>query len=164
MHYSLKNYFADLATGMFMAAGLAVIAAIPLGILGVVNLFKFLTHSTLELPWLTYGLTILVVPGSYFAAALIGGTAAFVLRPIRRFLPGAMITGAIVSAAVYATVGFSLAIFYEPVGAYFFEHSSRQETWAMIPDILPFVSPIGAFVGLYVWWRSRRLGRPQGAA
>jgi hypothetical protein len=164
MHYSLKNYLTDLATGMFMAAGLAVIAAIPLGILGVVNLFKFITHSTLEVPWSTYGLTILVVPGSYLVAAMIGGTAAFVLRPIRRFLPGAMITGAIVSSAVYATVGISLAVFYEPVGAYFLEGSSRQETWAMIPELLPFVLPIGAFIGLYIWWRNRRLGHPKGAA
>ena len=101
----------------------------------------------------------LVIPGSYFAAALTGGTAAFLLRPVRRWLVGWGVTGAIVAACIYGSVGVALAVFYHPVGAVILENATRAEAWSLIPPMLGFLSPVGALVGFYMGWRDRR-GRP----
>src|SRR5689334_18292362 len=109
-----------------MAVGLSFIAALPLGLLGVANLIDVARQRPLEVPWLTYAAALIVVPVSYAAAAITGGTAAFLLRPIRRHVLGWMVTGAVVAAAIYGSVGLALVVFYNPVGALFLEHSTRQ--------------------------------------
>jgi hypothetical protein len=143
----------------FMALGLTFIAAIPLGILGVVNLVDLVRHRPLELPWSTYAAVLVVVPASYLTAAITGGTAAFVLRPIRRHMLGWMVTGAVVAAAIYGSVNLALAVFYNPVGALLLEHSTKEEVWDSILPFLAIVTPIGALVGAYMCWRDRQ-GKP----
>jgi hypothetical protein len=157
--YSAKQYREDLIMALSMALGLTFIAAIPLGLLGIVNIVDVARNRPLELPWVTYLAVLFVVPLSYVLAAITGGTAAFVLRPLRRHVLGWMVTGAIVAALIYGSVGLALAVFYNPVGAVLLEHSTKQEVWALIPPIMAILSPVGALVGVYMWWRARQ-GRP----
>ena len=159
MPYSPKQYREDLATALYMAVGLSFIAAIPLALLGFANLVDLVRQRPLEVPWLTYLAVLLVVPASYAAAAITGGSAAFLLRPLRSHVLGWMFTGAVVAAAIYGSVGLALVAFYNPVGALFLEHSTRQEALEMIPFMLVFLAPVGAVVGAYMCWRKRQ-GRP----
>jgi hypothetical protein len=157
--YSANQYRADLVMALLMALGFTFIAAIPLGILGIVNLVASIRHRPLELPWPTYLAVVLVVPASYVAAALSGGTAAFLLRPLRGHLIGWMLSGAVVSACIYGSVGLALAVFFNPVGAAILENSTRQEAWNSILPLVALLSPVGALVGGYFWWRDRQ-GKP----
>jgi hypothetical protein len=102
---------------------------------------------------------LLVVPASYFLAAILAGTASYLLRPVRRHLVGWLLTGAVVAALIYGSIGLMLAVFYNPVGAWVLENSSKDETWGMILPIAGLLSPVGALVGAYFWWRDRR-GNP----
>jgi hypothetical protein len=157
--YSSRQYRDDLAIGLLMALGLTLIAAIPLAIAGVLNLAALLRHRPLEVPWLAYLAMWVVVPGSYFVAALVGATAAFLLRPLRNSLLGWTLTGAVLAAIIYGSVGLALAIFFNPVGAIVLEHSTREEAWESIPGFVAILSPVGALVGTYIGWRDRR-GKP----
>src|SRR6266513_668866 len=85
-----------------MAVGLSFIAAIPLALLGLVNLVDLVRQRPLEVPWLTYFAVLLVVPPSYTAAAITGGTAAYVLPPLRSHVPLWMFMLAAVGAVVGA--------------------------------------------------------------
>ena len=142
-----------------MALGLTFIAAIPLGLLGIVNLVETVAHKPLELPWITYFATIIAVPASYFLAGLLGATAAFLTRPLRANVLGWVLTGALLTPIAYGSVGLMLAVLYNPVGAAILENSTRQEVWTMIPIIMGLLAPIGAVLGAYAWWRDQR-GKP----
>src|SRR5438132_4204689 len=124
MPYSGKQYREDLTIAMFMALGLTFVAAVPLGILGVVNLVELVRRRPLQVPWLSYLAVLVVVPACYGAAAITGSAAVFLLRPVRRYMLGWIVTGAVVAGAIYGSVGLALAIFYNPVGALFLEHST----------------------------------------
>ncbi len=157
--YSAKQYREDLFFGLYMAVGFTFIAAIPLGLLGLANLIAYVRHRPQELPWSTYWPIVVVVPASYFFAGILATSAAFLLRPLRRNLTGWILTGAIVAAIIYGSVGLALAVFYHPVGAALIDNSSQEELWGMIPLIMALLSPVGAGVGAYMWWRGRK-GRP----
>jgi hypothetical protein len=159
MSHSASRYREDLVMALFAALGLTFIAAIPLGLLGIVNLVDLFKRRPLEVPWMTYFAVLLVVPASYFVAAIFAGTAAFLLRPLRSHVLGWMVTGATLAAIIYGSVGLALAVFWNPVGALFLEHSTKAEAWALIPPMMAILSPVGAIVGVYMWSRDRQ-GKP----
>jgi len=142
-----------------MALGLTFIAAIPLGLLGIVNLIETISHKPLEISWFTYLATISAIPASYFLAAVLGATAAFLTRPLRANVLGWMFTGALLTPIAYGSVGLMLAVLYNPVGAAILEDSTRQEVWTMIPIIMGLLAPVGVLLGAYAWWRDRQ-GKP----
>ena len=142
-----------------MALGLTFVAAIPLGVLGIVNLVETVSHHPLEIPWGTYFAIIIAVPASYVLAGVVGASAAFLTRPLRVNVLGWVLTGALLSAIAYGSVGLMLAVWYNPVGATILEDSSKHEVWVLIPIIMGFLAPIGAGLGVYAWWRDRQ-GKP----
>ncbi len=142
-----------------MAMGLTFIAAFPLGLLGIVDVVETISRRALEVPWGTYFAIIIAIPASYTFAAVLGASVAFLTRPLRSNVLGWVLTGAVVCAIVYGSVGLMLAVLYNPVGATFLEHSTRQEAWAMIPIIMGLLAPMGGVLGAYAWWRDRQ-GKP----
>jgi len=157
--YSAARYREDVVKAVLAALGLTLIAAIPLGLLGVANLVDLFRHQPLEVPWMTYFASLLIVPASYFLAAIVAGTAVFLLRPLRGHVLGWMVTGAVLAAIIYGSVALALAAFWNPVGALFLEHSTKAEAWALISSMIAILSPVGAIVGAYMWWRDRQ-GKP----
>jgi len=157
--YSAGQLRSDLTASFFMAAGFSLLAAVPFAIGGVINVLDVVRKKPLSVPWRTYVLSVLVVLLSYFVAAAAGGLFTFALRPARRWFFGWAITGAAISCAIYGSVALAIAVFWDPVGAYFLDHSTHQEAWDSIPGFLELMAPIGAVVGIYYWWRDRQ-GRP----
>jgi hypothetical protein len=157
--YSAEQLRSDLATAFLMAVGISMIAAIAFAIGGVVNVLDLIRGKSVSTPWRTYLLSIIVVLLSYCVAAAAAGLLAFILRPARRSIVGWAVTGAAISAAIYGSVGVTIAVFFDPVGAFFLEHTTREEAWSSIPGFLEIMAPVGAVVGVYWWWRDRH-GRP----
>jgi hypothetical protein len=157
--YTVTQYRADIVKSLYAAVGLTFIAALPLGLLGVVDLVEALSRRPLEVPWGTYFAIIVAVPASYALAAVLAASAAFITRPLRANVVGWVLTGALMTPIVYGSVGLMLAVLYDPVGATFLEHSTRHEVWAMIPLIMGLLAPMGGALGAYAWWRDRK-GKP----
>jgi hypothetical protein len=153
--YSTSQYRKDARFGLLMALGIAVISALPLAAIGLLNLWRMLGREPLEMPWSTYGAVLLVVWASYLIAGQLGAAAYFLLRPLHRFAVGWMLTGAAEAVAIYGTVGYMLAIFYEPVGRTFLTHASEGEAWKQARFGIIFFGVLGALFGAYHAWRVR---------
>jgi hypothetical protein len=54
MSYSSKQYRQDLTFASLMAVGFTLIAAVPLGLMGIVNVVKLVRTGTADVPWSTY--------------------------------------------------------------------------------------------------------------
>lgn len=156
-HYSWTQYRRDAGFGFAMAVAFCAYTALPLGILGLVNLWETLGRKTLEVPWSTYGAAVAVVWSSYLIAGQLGAGAYFLTRPLHKWTLGWMITGAAMSTTIYGTIGYMLAIFYEPVGRHFLEHSTRADAWRLARSGAPLFAGLGALFGAY--HSSRRAGR-----
>ena len=156
MRYSVQEYRAYLIASGYAAASLTIVAVVLLAIGGIFNLAALAQHKPASIPWSTYGAMWLVIPGSYFLAALVAGSAVYILRPLRRSVLGWALSGAAVGAAIYGMVGLVMVVFYNPVGAYFMDNSSRQDILQMMPGLLAITTPVGAFVGVMMWWKNRR--------
>ena len=143
--YSLAQYRRDAGTGLGMAVAFCAYTALPLGILGLVNLWHMLGRQALETPWATYGAVVAVVWSSYLIAGQLGAGAYFLLRPLRKWTVGWVLTDAALATAIYGTIGYMLAIFYEPVGRQFLEHSTRAEAWRLAHSGTWFFTVIGLY-------------------
>lgn len=153
--YTHKQWREDAEIGLIVAVGIGVISTIPIGLLGLGNLWRLLRGQALELPWLDYGAVIAVVWGSYLVAGQLGAAAYFLLRPAQRWVLGWMAIGAALAVAIYGTIGYTLAIFYDPVGRLILQHSSRAEAWDLARSGTCFFAVGGALFGAYHVWRVR---------
>jgi len=154
--YAARQLRSDLTTALLMAVGFSLLAGAAFAIGGAINVLDLVRGRSVSTPWRTFFLSLLVVLLSYFVAAVGSALLAFLLRPIRRWAIGWAVTGAAVSAAIYGSVALAIAVFYDPVGAFFLDHSTQQEAWDMIPGFLLIMAPIGAVFGVYWWWRARQ--------
>jgi hypothetical protein len=136
-----------------MAVAFCAYTALLFGILGLVNLLEMLGRKPLETPWATYGAVVAVVWSSYLIAGQLGAGAYYLLRPLQKWTVGWMLTGAAMATAIYGTIGYMFAIFYEPVGRQFLEHSTRAEAWHLAHFGTPVFAGVGALFGAYHAWR-----------
>src|SRR5438094_8438841 len=67
-----------------------------------------LARRSWRLPLDDSEMTVAQVIAAYYAAALVGGTSAGVLRPFTRWRVGTFALGAVVSTLVYGTVGITM--------------------------------------------------------
>lgn len=153
--YTTAQYRKDAQFGLLMALGIAAISALPLAAIGVLNLWRMLESQTLEMPWSTYGAVVLAVWGSYIVAGQVGAAAYFLLRPLQRFAVGWILTGAAEAIAIYGTIGYMLAVFYEPVGRTFMKGTSEIEAWKQARFGVVCFGVLGAAFGAYHAWRVR---------
>ena len=162
--YSWAQYRRDAGTGFRAAVAFCAYTALILGLFGLVNLLEMVGRMPLQTPWTTYGAVVAVVWSSYLIAGQLGAGAYFLFRPLRKWTVGWMLTGAAIATAAYGTMGYMLAIFYEPVGRAFLEHSTRAEVWHLAHSIPPMFAGIGALFGGYHASRAReRVPRDEAA-
>jgi hypothetical protein len=145
---SKAQLFEDLIMALLMAALVGFVAAIPLGLLGLLGRQPEVTLST----WLAvFGVVML----SYLIGASTSALAVFLLRPLRGSWVGWALTGAVVGVLVYGTIGLLSVVFYEPVGRTLMTRQgrtpSRQELAHDLPTLMPIFALIGVGGGLY--WR-----------
>lgn len=153
--YSRRQWREDAQIGLLMALGIGAISALPLGFLALANLWRASQGQPLELPWREYLALVAAVWASYLVAGQLGAVAYFMLRPARRWVLGWAATGAALAVSIYGTVGYMLAIFYEPVGRIILEDSTRAEAWEVARFGTRFFAAAGALFGVYHAWRIR---------
>lgn len=139
--------------GVGIAIGFSMIAALPLGGLGIVLCVESARGSTLEMPWSGYGALLLIVFGSYFVAGFIGGAVFGLLRPLRAIAYGWFVTGAMLAVIGYGTMGIAIAAFYDQAGKYVLDHSSQADAWQMIPWMMAFTGLLAGCYGLMQWFQ-----------
>jgi len=141
-----------LGGGLLYAAGFSVIAAVMIAIGGVGDLVGASKISD----WSQFPLGFPVVILSYVVAGALGGIAFWALKSARRGLIGWLLTGFIIAALVYGSVGLTGVLgFY--FGIDLLDLESAAEGWSFI---LPLMLITGVAVGLpggaYFWYRSRK--------
>jgi hypothetical protein len=139
----------DLA-GVFMMGGIyALIAAVPLGLY---ELYAILMHviESPDAPPLRQmiGFPAIVFIG-YAFAALGAGLAIFLLRPLRRWALGWMLSGSVIAAMVYGGVGLAGVLGYLWFEVNIFDLEPDTDVWQMQLFIMAFVALFGAPAGLY---------------
>lgn len=142
-----------LGIGIGMAMGFSAIAALPLGVLGIVMMVETARGSALEMPWSGYGSLLLLVFGSYFVAGAIGGPTFTLLRPLRQWVYGWVVTGIMLAVIAYGTMGVAMAAFFDQAGKYILHDSSQAEAWQMIPWVTTFLGLMGGCFGLAKWFQ-----------
>jgi hypothetical protein len=152
---SKAQLFEDLIMALLMAALVGFVAAIPLGLLGLVSLTQTLLGRQPEVTLSTWLAVFGVVMLSYLIGASTSALAVFLLRPLRGSWVGWALTGAVVGVLVYGTIGLLSVVFYEPVGRTLMTRQgrtpSRQELAHDLPTLMPIFALIGVGGGLY--WR-----------
>ncbi len=131
-------------------------AALPLGVVGILNMLAWIRGTPLTVPWFAYGMLWLVIPGSYLIAGSAGAAAFWALRPLRRTILGYALTGALLAMIAYGTIGLAMAVFYEPVGRIFLENSSPEEAWALVRTSPPVFGFFGLCAGVWSWFKRDR--------
>ena len=143
--------------GFAVAVGFMAIAAVPLGILAIVEAVQALRGRPLEMPSSALGTTVLVVWGSYLVAGQGAALAFYLLRPLRRWFLGWIATGFLIAVIAYGVIGIALALFFDPVGRLFLEHSTAEEAWKLV-HFTPWLGLVGVAAGAWQWWEAH----PQG--
>jgi len=99
------------------------------------------------------GLPLIII--GYFLAGTLGGFAFWVLRPWRRLLIGWVLTGFIISALVYGSIGVIGVISYY-AGVNILDLKSATEGWRLVPIVALITGVVpGIPVGIYYWYKNR---------
>jgi hypothetical protein len=141
----------DIRGGLLYAAGFSILALVIIGLAGLSTLIgqrRFSGWSQMPL-----GLPLVIV--GYFLAGTAGGFTFWLLRPVRRWLIGWVLTGFIISALVYGSIGLIGVLSYY-VGANILDLKSAAEGWNLIPIISLITGVVpGIPVGIYYWYKNR---------
>ena len=142
----------DIAGGWFAALFFSFIAAIPLGLLGVVSLFQRLTGHTPEVTFALWLALVAVIALSYFVAGTLAGIAYWLTRPLRPGLIGNALSGALIAPCIYGSVAATGYVFWNPVGAFVFGRSgdTREEFGTFVPIMALIAVGIGLVVGPFL--------------
>jgi len=141
----------DVRGGLLYAAGLSILAVFIIGAEGAssaVGISKVTGWDTLPdaLP--------LIIAG-YFMGGILGGSAFWALRPLRRNVLGWALTGFVVGTLAYGAIGLTGVLAYY-TGVNLLDLSSAKEGW----DLLPTASPalgllVGVPCGIYFWYKQK---------
>jgi len=141
----------DIRDGWLYAAGFSVLAVLIIVLAGLATLTgarKFSDWSSMPL-----GLPLIII--GYFLAGTLGGFAFWVLRPWRRLLIGWVLTGFIISALVYGSIGVIGVISYY-AGVNILDLKSATEGWRLVPIVALITGVVpGIPVGIYYWYKNR---------
>ncbi len=142
----------DIRGGWLYATGFSVIALVIIGV-AAVSTAAGTAHVS---GWDTLPLGLPLVVVGYFAAGTLGGMAFGLLRPLRRWLLGWMLTGFVIAALVYGAVGMmGVAGYY--LGVNILDLKSAAEGWRLLPwiSLITGVFP-GSLLGVYYWYKNRK--------
>ncbi|HEY2066316.1 MAG TPA: hypothetical protein VGG84_10195 [Gemmatimonadaceae bacterium] len=148
----------DLLTGVAMAYGFSLIAAIPLGLVGILAMGHVLFGHRPLTELRDWALTVVAVLSSYALAAVVGSPIFAVCRPIRGRLWGSALTGALVAPVIFGSVWFMAIVMWNPAGQMLFGDrvTSRADFVAFGRFLLPFIAAVGLVAGPYM---RARIGR-----
>jgi len=149
---SRRSLWDDIRGGWLYAAGFSIIALLIIGV-AAVSTAAGTAHVT---GWDTLPLGLPLVVVGYFAAGTLGGMAFGMLRPLRRWLLGWMLTGFVIAALVYGAVGMMGVVGYY-LGVNILDLHSGAEGWRMLPwiSLITGIFP-GSLLGVYYWYKSRK--------
>jgi len=147
-----RTLWDDIRGGWLYATGFSIIALVIIGAAAVSNAVG--TAHVTGWDTLPVGLPLVVV--GYFAAGTLGGIAFGMLRPLRRWLVGWMLTGFVIAALVYGAVGMMGVVGYY-FGANILDLSSAAEGWRLLPliSLITGIFP-GSLLGVYYWYKNRK--------
>ena len=142
----------DVRTGLLYALGFSILAILIIGVAFISNAIGASRISGWD-KILPFGLPLVIL--GYFVAGTLAGTAFWVLRPVRRWLIGWLLTGFVIAALVYGAIGITGIIgFY--FGANILDLKSAAEGWQLLPMIAGITGVFpGIPVGMYYWYQAR---------
>jgi len=148
----------ELIMGWAAAAVFCLLAALPLGAVGVVSLVQAATGHAPEVGLTDWALIVATVFASYFVAASLAAPVCTLCRSIRDSIPGSMLTGALMATIIYGSVGLMAALVWDPVGRTFFGDggTTQGEFLADMPVLLGLFAVIGLVAGPFIrtQWRN----------
>jgi hypothetical protein len=147
-----RTLWDDIRGGWLYATGFSVIALVIIGVAALSSA----TGGTQVTGWDTLPLGLPLVVLGYFAAGTLGGMAFGILRPLRRWLLGWMLTGFVIAALVYGAVCMMGVVGYY-LGFNILDLNSGAEGWRLLPGIslITGIFP-GSLLGAYYWYKNRK--------
>src|SRR6266568_829469 len=135
----------DIRGGLLYAAGFSILAVLIIAFAGVGTLSGAMKVSG----WSQLPLWLPLVIAGYFLAGTLGGLVFWVLRPVRRWLVGWILTGFIITSLVYGSIGLIGVLgFY--MGVNILDLQSGAEGWVLIPEVSLLLGVIGGIpLGIY---------------
>ncbi len=150
----------DIRGGLTIALGFSILAFLIIVVGTVAGLLGAAKAG--EISQLLRGLPLIIA--GYFAAGFLGGVAFWATRPLRRWLVGWALTGAVLGTISYGAVGLSGVLGYVYFGVNIFDFKSQSEAWSMWPGLSIGIGVVvGLPVGIYYWFKDRAKPGP-GAA
>ncbi len=150
----------DIRAGLTIALGFSMLAFAIIAIGTVAGLLG--AGKASDVSELLRGLPFIIA--GYFAAGFLGGVAFWATRPLRRWLVGWALTGAVIGTISYGAVGLSGILGYVYFGVNILDFKSASEAWSLWPGLSFGIGVIvGVPLGIYYWYKDRSKAQ-QGAA
>ncbi len=141
----------DLSLGLLGGLGIAIKAAPILALWFVGGTIWHLTGRSGAPSWAdVFGLPLLVLLG-YSLAAIGVGIGLFLLRPLRRWFLGWLLTGYILGVVLYGSVGLIAVLGYQFLGVNLLNTKSVEQGWQMLLPVSAICGVVGLVVG-GIWW------------
>jgi len=147
-HHHLRD---DLNLGWLGGYGIARKAAPILAIWFVVGTVWRLIAGPGAPTWSEiFGIPFLIVLG-YTLAAVGLGIGLFLLRPLRRWFLGWLLTGYVLGMVVYGSVGLVAVLGYQFLDVNLLQLDSIEDGWRFLPPMAAMSGVIGLGVAV-IWW------------
>ena len=91
-----------------MARWFGGLAAIPVALYAVINVFDLISDRPLLVPWSVYAALVAFIVVGYTVAATVAALLVLALRPLRRWLLGWLLAGFLVAAGIYGSLALLL--------------------------------------------------------
>ena len=152
--YTAANFRRDLGAGLFGFLYLARYVRIILALWVVLGIGYRVFGSSEGPIWRDIiGLPLLILLG-YALAGLCVALGLFTLRPLRRWLFGWIVTGYVLTFAVYGSVGFVAAIGYVWFGINLMDFQDATDAWQSLWSISLLLGLLG--IPLAIWLYAKR--------
>jgi hypothetical protein len=155
--YTKTQFQEDLATGFFGTIAIARRVRWLLALWLVAGVLASILHAAGSPTVSTVlGLPIAVM-ASYALAGAMFGIVLFLTRPLRRWFIGWLVSGYLLAAVVYGSVGFVSVVVYIWFGLKMVEYTSSQEAWQSLPEAMGALGFVGVIAGAITYFQYKKL-------
>ena len=153
--YTRAQFVADLRIALRTAAGISIVAAIGVALMGLFAITAKGPNGTRMASVTDVTVTYGAIVVAYFATALLAAVAVFLFRPLRSRTAGWALTGAVVAPCCYLPLITALGLLRTHTGWLLALKGQTPFEGREIAPLLLFMTilamPIGAAAGVY--WR-----------